>query len=531
MHPRMSLSAKLAASFATLIVLVLLVSIGAVAVISSLVSDTEALNRAAHGRLLSMRIMSASGQALSAERGIMLRSILQQAGGVERHKQEFRDTSAAIEQSLSEIQQFIHGELGRASVDGVRSKHQALLRAHEELVAAIDKQQFDQVQKISEERVQPRAQEIMAESQILVKQQTEATNQATQRASGRSQAAYWIIGALIAVTVLVAAALWLMLRRSNGLLKGLAAEMADGAAQVAAAASQVAQASQSLAQAASEQAATLEETGASSQHLAGMTRDNLGRTQEAAQSVQVSAQQIEATNDTLETMVSSMQEITASSGKISRIIKVIDEIAFQTNILALNAAVEAARAGEAGMGFAVVADEVRNLAQRCAQAAKDTAELIEDSIEKSNGGQAKLSEVVAAIRAITESSARIKTLVEKVSHSSMEQSRSIEQISTSVGQMQRVTQSTAANAEESAASSEQMSAQAEAMKGAVDRLYMLIGGGDSIERAVHAPRPKLTAMARRAERELRRMPVYDKTTSTATAVKDPFPMEGEFKEF
>jgi methyl-accepting chemotaxis protein len=176
-----------------------------------------------------------------------------------------------------------------------------------------------------------------------------------------------------------------------------------------------------------------------------------------------------------------MQEIIGSSGKISKIIKVIDEIAFQTNILALNAAVEAARAGSAGMGFAVVADEVRNLAQRCASAARDTAALIEESIATSNGGKEKLAQVVAAIQSITGSSARVKELVTEVDHGSREQSRSIEQISAAIHQMERVTQNTAANAEQSAAASLDMNSQAEAMKQIVARLKALVGGAGEPE--------------------------------------------------
>jgi methyl-accepting chemotaxis protein len=174
-----------------------------------------------------------------------------------------------------------------------------------------------------------------------------------------------------------------------------------------------------------------------------------------------------------------MREITGSSGKISKIIKVIDEIAFQTNILALNAAVEAARAGEAGMGFAVVADEVRNLAQRSAQAAKDTAALIEESISRSHDGSTKLERVGEVIHAITESAAKVKTLVDEVNLGSQEQARGIEQISKSIAQMDRVTQTTAAQAQQSASASEELSAQAEATKQVVLRLAVLVGGGGS----------------------------------------------------
>ena len=184
---------------------------------------------------------------------------------------------------------------------------------------------------------------------------------------------------------------------------------------------------------------------------------------------------IQQGNRTLGEMVGSMQEINTSSDKISKIIKVIDEIAFQTNILALNAAVEAARAGEAGMGFAVVADEVRTLAQRSAQAAKDTAAMIEESIAKSNEGGAKLDKVTEVIRSITDSATKVKILVDEVNLGSQEQARGIEQISKAVAQMERVTQTTAANAEESASASEELSAQAEALKQVVTELQSMVG--------------------------------------------------------
>jgi methyl-accepting chemotaxis protein len=195
-------------------------------------------------------------------------------------------------------------------------------------------------------------------------------------------------------------------------------------------------------------------------------------------------------------MMTSMREIGASSGKISKIIKVIDEIAFQTNILALNAAVEAARAGEAGMGFAVVADEVRNLAQRSAQAAKDTASLIEESILKSGEGSKKLGEVAGSIQAITDGATKVKTLVDEVDASSTEQAQGIEQISKTVAEMDQVTQKTAANAEQGASASEQLNAQSKSLMAVVERLRAMVGAGSrqpSHAPVKRAPRPRRSA--------------------------------------
>jgi methyl-accepting chemotaxis protein len=207
-----------------------------------------------------------------------------------------------------------------------------------------------------------------------------------------------------------------------------------------------------------------------------MTRKNSASSEQSSQLMAVVDERVRRANEVLGDMNTSMNNINASSGKISKIIKVIDEIAFQTNILALNASVEAARAGEAGKGFAVVADEVRNLAQRSAQAAKDTALLIEESISKSGEGGARLSEVEAAIRSITESASKVKMLVDEVSLGSREQAQGTQQISKAITQMEQVTQQTAANAEEGAAASEQLSAQAETMRDLLSALLSMVDG-------------------------------------------------------
>ena len=243
--------------------------------------------------------------------------------------------------------------------------------------------------------------------------------------------------AILLVAVASGAALALIVVRGvDRVLVQSVSELQEGAEQVASAASQVSSSSQSLAQGSSEQAASLEETSASSEEINSMARKNTENSREAAGLVSKSQQKFVQANQALHQTVAAMAEINTQSGKISKIIKVIDEIAFQTNILALNAAVEAARAGEAGMGFAVVADEVRNLAQRCAQAAKDTASLIEESIAKSNDGKTKVDQVAAAIREITEESANIKILVDEVNLGSQEQARGIEQIGKAITQME-----------------------------------------------------------------------------------------------
>ncbi|HWI18834.1 MAG TPA: methyl-accepting chemotaxis protein [Vicinamibacterales bacterium] len=248
-----------------------------------------------------------------------------------------------------------------------------------------------------------------------------------------------------------------------------------GASQVVSTAEQVAASAQSLSRGATEQAASLEETSASMEEMASMTRKNAENAQQVATLVTGVAGQVDDSNAALAGMVSSMSAITESSGKVAKIIKTIDEIAFQTNILALNAAVEAARAGDAGMGFAVVADEVRNLAQRSAQAARDTAGLIEESIERSQEGATRVHQVAAAIGSITGTVSQVKEIAQEVREASAQQARGIEQVAQAIQQMEKVTQNAAATAEQSAAASEELNAQAAASIAVVGELGAMVG--------------------------------------------------------
>ena len=283
------------------------------------------------------------------------------------------------------------------------------------------------------------------------------------------------IGMMVAGVFVAFVLATLVVRSVSKRLNEAVISLNEGAQQVVATSEQVAGSAQSLSQGASEQAASLEETSASMEEMASMTRRNAENTRQAVGLVVDVHTKVHESQSALGEMVSSMSAIKESSVKVSKIIKTIDEIAFQTNILALNAAVEAARAGEAGMGFAVVADEVRSLAQRSAQAAKDTAGLIEESITKAQTGNVKVEQVAAAITGITDSVNKVKGLVEEVSEASHQQSQGLDQVAQAIAQMEKVTQGTAATAEESAAASEELSAQANTTMEVVGQLRALVG--------------------------------------------------------
>lgn len=283
--------------------------------------------------------------------------------------------------------------------------------------------------------------------------------------------------ALLVMAVAAAAAVitWLSIVRHARTLRLAIGSLTDTAENVGSGATQVAAASHSLAQGASEQVAAVEDISASAQETSRMATENARRTQAAAELVGREREQFAGATALLGGMVTAMEQIDGAATRISKINKVIDEIAFQTNILALNAAVEAARAGEAGLGFAVVADEVRSLAQRSAEAARETASLIEESIARSQAGRAKMDEVNAAIAALAEQSAAVRSLVEEVQGGSREQHRAVQRIGESLRQIEQVSQQAAAGAEEGSAAAEQLTAQSAMLLDVVGTLGRMVG--------------------------------------------------------
>jgi methyl-accepting chemotaxis protein len=319
-------------------------------------------------------------------------------------------------------------------------------------------------------------------AELLREHSTKQTNVNVRTIQSNSARAKWTAAVVSLGATLASLVIALLITRSIArILQTMASELGAGANQTTSAASQVAATSQSLAEGASQQAASLEETSASLEELSSMTKRNADNAQKATELTKHTRQAADKGAAEMQTMTAAMNAIKKSSDETAKIIKTIDEIAFQTNILALNAAVEAARAGEAGMGFAVVADEVRSLAQRSANAAKETAAKIEDAVTRTAQGVGISTAIAETLSDINGKVRQVDELVAEVAAASQEQTQGISQINVAVSQMDKVTQSTAAHAEESASASEELNAQAETMKHTVAELLKLVGGTDRRE--------------------------------------------------
>ncbi|HTR38582.1 MAG TPA: methyl-accepting chemotaxis protein [Bryobacteraceae bacterium] len=534
MITQMTIGKKLYLSFGAALALTLIISFLALHSIGKLGSTMQSVIA------LDARKQFLAGEAdvvlsdfLAEERGIIRAAETHDKPSLAKYIKDFQDSADRMKKRLDEFKPLVYTEEGQRALDQVQAGVQSVLSAHEEFLRSAQSGDSRGASAFLRDKLAPQLESTNASAEKLVEYQAEQMKSKQKEAEASVSETRWLTAVMIGLSFLVGLVVVFIVRQINRSLHRTVTSLSESAEQVASAASQVSSSSQSLAQGSSEQAASLEETSASSEEINSMARKNSENSRGAAGLVEQSQQNFAQARQSLDQMVTAMTEINAQSDKISKIIKVIDEIAFQTNILALNAAVEAARAGEAGMGFAVVADEVRNLAQRCAQAAKDTAGLIEESISKSTEGKNKVDHVSAAILVIAEESAKVKTLVDEVNLGSQEQARGIEQVGKAIAQMEQVTQSTAANAEESAAAAEELTAQSGALLEIVEQLGAMVGS--HIKRA----RTSRHAGAKRQRASHPATAVKTPVPATKPALakpgpemhKDAFPMDEEFKEF
>jgi methyl-accepting chemotaxis protein len=283
------------------------------------------------------------------------------------------------------------------------------------------------------------------------------------------------VAVLVAAVILFGATTQLVVRTLISPVKRIALSLDEGASQVSEAAGQVASASTMLAEGASRQADSLQATTGALGELSNTSRQNAESAAEVNALSNDARQAAESCDQTVQRLNGTMGAIKTASDEISRIIKVIEEIAFQTNLLALNAAVEAARAGEHGKGFAVVAEEVRSLAQRAAEAAQETTGLIENSVGKTREGYQVAQEAAAALGTIVQHIGKVSDLVTGIAEATNRQAEGVDRITASAGDIDRVTQQNASASEEAAAASEELSAQSRTVKGTVDELVNVIG--------------------------------------------------------
>ena len=397
--------------------------------------------------------------------------------GSTRERQKSFDTVASLASAqVRELRSLVHSERANKSLESMDQAITEWRGVFSEYLNLASKGDFAGSHALVTDHMEPLLQRVN-EAATALDQEQQAMG-AVERASAALNVARsrWTTLVLMTIAVLCGAFLVVVIRQINRLLRQVVAELNQRAVRVSEDAEGVRRASVALSDGASAQAASIEQTSASSEEVNATAQQNSQHSAKTAGLLKEIRQQMVETNRVLGQMMKAMTEIGHSSERISKIIQVIDSIAFQTNLLALNAAVEAARAGEAGMGFAVVADEVRTLAKRCAEAAKDTSGLIGESIARSNDGKAELDRLTARIQLIAEATESVTTLADQVQTGSLEQAKAMEEIGAALTSIQSVTQTTASNADQGAAVGESLRAESKALLSVVENLDAMVGG-------------------------------------------------------
>ena len=493
-RPRVTMCFKLMGSFVALLAMLAALSLSALQGIRSLGGSLDtAVNSTArkmemvasiHSGVHEMRVNAALAEIslLTTMIKSVLGSSAEDAGCSACHTSErvdsnhdaFLGKAAKLSQQVAAMGPLVHSAAERTSLDAIQGGVSNWERLYSEYLDLAVHKSFSQAHDIMVDRIYPIFPKINDAADALDAEQRRLLAEARSAAQRQLSFSFWEVSLAVAFGLIAGVAgLWVVRKVARSLRQGTR-QLLEMSQQLASAAEQIAESNHSLAQGVSQQAASIEETSAAITEISSMTQKSASGTRDVAETIHAETGLVGEANRKLDAMLVSMQEIVACGGKISNIVKTIDGLAFQTNLLALNASVEAARAGESGLGFAVVAQEVRALAQRSADAARDTAELVSASVNAGNTGRAQLDEVATVIGSITERTLKIQKLIDQVNHTGQEQAQGLAQIARAMAQMDQVTTTTAANAEQRAAASQQLSAQSQAMRDVISALQAMV---------------------------------------------------------
>jgi methyl-accepting chemotaxis protein/methyl-accepting chemotaxis protein-1 (serine sensor receptor) len=409
------------------------------------------------------------------ERGILLFSTLKLDDKVKASRGQFQSAWADLQARGQDMTPLLETDEGRRVMRGILENGQKYAQIHDGNYQLCLSGRVEEAIGIDAANLVAIGGSMTSGATGLMKLQHAVMQAGNERARETTEWARGLVIVLIVIALMTGVVVAFVLRQTTRGLRSVVAELTAGSGSIADAAKQVSVSSQSLADSASRQAASIEETSAAAEEITAITQKNTEAAHESAELLKQVSEIGAQTLASVEQMAESVAAINRSSGEVARVLHVIDEIAFQTNILALNAAVEAARAGEAGMGFAVVADEVRTLAQRCAEAAKKTAELIDHSVSQAHDGQNKVGLVKETMKKRESIAGELHQRADSIATSSGEQARGICEIGRAVNDMSSVTQGTAAHAEQSAAASTQLANQAGALASLAGRLETMVG--------------------------------------------------------
>ena len=386
----------------------------------------------------------------------------------------FESAGSRVLQKIAAVRPLIIEPKGRAALDSVENGVRSWTESYRAYLKKFADNDFSAAHDVITSTMLPVLESVDRSTAILWEEERAFFKDSNSQAQATANRSRWAVVLLIVLGGVIVTGILAGAWRTSSSLRQVAADLGEQAGLVAGAAERVSNSSNSLAEGASEQANSLEEVSASSTDIHTTAQKNAENSKTSAQVSTKVGDDLTDANRRLEQLMAAMRDIQAASGKVSNIMKVVDEIAFQTNILALNAAVEAARAGEAGLGFAVVAGEVRTLAQRSAQAARETAALIEESMAASENGMARLGRVTESFRGLSRSAETVTRLAGEVQTGSLDQVHRVEGIAERIAHMQRVTERATSGALESATAGEELKSQAQDLRAIVSRLAGIV---------------------------------------------------------